>query len=397
MQAVKSRIFQVKQDYKEARAAFFPVVDLVSRYGREQTRNFSTGEMYETLTVHEVTTDAVWNIFNGLGDYYNVRSNKLRILSAKFQYMTTAENLALETSQAFLDVLRERRLVKIAKRNVERHRNYVHMISRRAEEGLGREADLAPAKGRLALAINNLYVEENRYHDAIVEYRRFVNELPKYLHMPRPPKYLIPRTKHYAEHVALRLHPAVLAAKTNYEVRKYQYKSTHSAFYPQLDLVGTASYGKNFEGIESRDDLQAGYLRLRYNLFRGGADIAASRRAAYEKVESLAQIGETQRAVIASVGLSWNALQASRKQLKELYQHQVRSYETVIAYRKQFTLGKRTLIDLLNAESEYFNAQRAYVTGKFEVVFSEYRLFNSMGILLKSLHINIRTVYLGTY
>lgn len=397
MQIVKSQVFQVKQDYKEARAAFFPTVDLVSRYGREQTRNFSTNEMYRTLTAQEVTADAVWNIFNGLGDYYNVRSNKLRILSAKFQYLTTAENLALETSQAFLDVIRERRLVKIAKRNVIRHRSYVRMILRRAEVGLGREADLAPARGRLALAINNLYVEENRLHDAIVEYRRFVNQTPRYLEIPKPPKHLIPSTRFSAEKIALTFHPAILSAKTNYEVRKYQLKSTHAAFYPQLDLVGTASYGKNFEGIESRDDLQAGYLRLSYNLFRGGADIAATRRAAYEKVESLAQIGETQRAVIASVGLSWNALQSARKQLKELYKHQVKSYETVIAYRKQFTLGKRTLIDLLNAESEYFNAQRAYVTGKYEVIFSEYRLLNSMGLMLKGLHINIRTVYLGTY
>lgn len=55
----------------------------------------------------------------------------------------------------------------------------------------------------------------------------------------------------------------------------------------------------------------------------------------------------------------------------------------------QFGIGQRSLLDLLNAENEYYSARIAYVGGQYAEVASAYRVFAGMGQLLGILHIGL--------
>lgn len=63
------------------------------------------------------------------------------------------------------------------------------------------------------------------------------------------------------------------------------------------------------------------------------------------------------------------------------------SKQALLAYRKQFNIGQRTLIDLLDQESEVFQANINYVNGQNEVMFSTYRILAGTGKLLWNLDI----------
>ena len=58
---------------------------------------------------------------------------------------------------------------------------------------------------------------------------------------------------------------------------------------------------------------------------------------------------------------------------------------TVSAYREQFKLGQRTLLDLLDTENEHFSSTRQYIEAKYDYYESQYRILNSMGVLLYAL------------
>jgi adhesin transport system outer membrane protein len=59
--------------------------------------------------------------------------------------------------------------------------------------------------------------------------------------------------------------------------------------------------------------------------------------------------------------------------------------DTKAAYLKQFNIGRRTLLDLLNTENELVDARRALINASYDKLFSQYRIFNSMGQLVREI------------
>lgn len=65
---------------------------------------------------------------------------------------------------------------------------------------------------------------------------------------------------------------------------------------------------------------------------------------------------------------------------------QVRLVEkTRAAYRDQFNIGQRTLLDLLNTQNEYFDARRAQVNADIDLSIAYLRSYSGMGRLLETL------------
>ncbi|MDT9166032.1 hypothetical protein RSW31_26465, partial [Escherichia coli] len=54
------------------------------------------------------------------------------------------------------------------------------------------------------------------------------------------------------------------------------------------------------------------------------------------------------------------------------------------AYQSQFSIGERSLLDLLDSENELFTAQRRLAEVKTVQLFTQYRIKATIGQLLKS-------------
>ena len=71
-----------------------------------------------------------------------------------------------------------------------------------------------------------------------------------------------------------------------------------------------------------------------------------------------------------------------------LDQHQLSIEKAREAYRKQFDIGQRTLLDLLDTENEYFQARRAYTNATYEYAIAHARRLAGMGMLLSALQVS---------
>ena len=87
--------------------------------------------------------------------------------------------------------------------------------------------------------------------------------------------------------------------------------------------------------------------------------------------------------------LSWNALDLTLQQKEFLSDHVDSASKTVIAYRKQYLIGQRTLLDLLNTENELFEARKDYLDAKYSEQYAKYRLMNATGNLLSALRVDV--------
>jgi len=163
-----------------------------------------------------------------------------------------------------------------------------------------------------------------------------------------------------------------------------QHKAAESLFYPRvhLEIGGTAN--DNIDGISGHNNDASIMLRGRYS-FTGGKDIARRKETVFQMDEAKEIRDRTRRQVIESIQLSWNAFETANSQLEFFKIHVDASKQALLAYRKQFNIGKRTLLDVLDQENEVFQAQINYVNGLTEVDFSAYRILAGTGRLLWAL------------
>lgn len=95
-------------------------------------------------------------------------------------------------------------------------------------------------------------------------------------------------------------------------------------------------------------------LRMRYNLLAGGSDKAELEARSYQVAQAWDVRINTQRVLSEDLGLAWNALQNARDQKALAYDYVRYSQRVKEAYQKQFSLGDRTLLDLLDEEGNSF-------------------------------------------
>ncbi|MCG3880508.1 TolC family protein, partial [Psychrobacter sp. Ps6] len=121
----------------------------------------------------------------------------------------------------------------------------------------------------------------------------------------------------------------------------------------------------------------------------GGSDAAKSRQAAYQLNKSKDIRDRALRMLKEGTKLSWSAMELANSQTKYLQEHVDASARTVIAYEKQFKIGQRSLLDVLNTENELFESRKAYLNAHYDGIFAKYRVLNATGTILNEMRVDI--------
>jgi adhesin transport system outer membrane protein len=382
----------VSKEVDQARAGYYPTLDLAIGTGWEMTDNPSTrnsgrGEVH--LNRDEASLNLRQMLFDGFETSNEVDRQQARTNSRAFGVYSAAENTALDAVLAYHNVLRQQQLVELAQTNLEAHERTHDQILLRAERGVGRKADMEQSLGRLALAEANLKSELANLRDAETAYIRVVGMEPASLSLPDSPITMIPASIDEAIAIATENHPTLRLASYDVESAEAQHATAKAPFYPDLHLELGTRADHDIDGIEGKDKDITAMLRLRYNLFNGGRDSARREETAF-LINQAAEIrNNTHRQVEESVRLSWNAWQTLRSQMPARIQHVESSEKARDAYQQQFSLGQRTLLDLLDSENEVFRARTALVNTKYDELYAMYRILNSMGMLLQGLNVEL--------
>ena len=159
--------------------------------------------------------------------------------------------------------------------------------------------------------------------------------------------------------------------------------------YPTFSIEASQSWRDDAGGDEGSSQETLAMLRMRYNLYNGGTDSANSEAAAYQLNKAKDLRDRAYRQVEEGLRLSWSALDLTLQQKNFLSDHVDSASETVIAYGKQYRIGKRTLLDLLNTENELFEARKDYLDAHYAEQYAKYRVMNATGSLLNALLVDI--------
>ena len=381
--------FAVTEEVRQARGGYLPTVDATLGYGYEWTDK-ENGVQDEELNRREARLNLNQMLFDGFATSSEVKRQKARMASAHSQVMDVAENYALEASRAYLEVLRRDQLLQLAKETLYNHVQIYDQIKRRSESGLGTMASIQQAEGRLALAEVNVLAAENNLQDARAKYLRVVGEsVPDQLEPLMADQLALPASFEEALQAANENHPVIGIAQSDVEATYAQRDAAKSRHYPRLDLEIERRWDENLDGVEGTDEDLTAMLRLRYNLYNGGADKARVAQTEYQIGEAQQIQRDSMRQIRQSLELSWNAYQILGRQIEYLQQHVNSSEQTRDSYKKQFDIGQRSLLDLLDTENEVFSAKNQLAEAQLDQQIAMLRILNGMGGLLDSYKIEV--------
>ena len=371
-------------DVGVARAGFYPRVDYTYSAGKEDLKQPGVADRDYSRNGYSVALTQM--LYDGFAVSSDVKRLDKARLTRYFELLDAAEAAALEAGRAYYDVIRFRQLLLLAEANYIEHRSSYELLLRRAQSGAGRRVDVEHAAGRLALAELNLNTEAANLHDVTARYLRLVGEQPPTVMFgPARLERDFPASEADALKLAFKQNPTLRAAVENLESAQHEVEMRRSAFHPKFDLRLRTDRTENNDGVTGIRQQNIAEVVLSYNLFNGGADVARQTVFAERKNQALDLRDKACRDIRQTLSIAYNEvhrLQAQRSSID----HQVSSIEkTRDAYKAQFNIGQRSLLDLLDTENELLNARRTAVNADVDINQAYLRTQAGIGKLLEFL------------
>ncbi len=370
---------------RRARSALYPQLATQFRGDYSITRDFAAGtdNVVESLRPREQFTAGVSAsqlIFDGGATINRIRS--ARALDAEYANALEVRinDLALSALTAYHDVAAHQALTVFARDFIKRQQSILADVKTRERLGAGSKADVTRAEARLAAARARLADISESKRVADIRYEEFFGEAPPPLTRPA----MAPagaETRNEIVATALDINPEIAAAAARADARQADFKATRSARLPEVRLSVDAQKYDIFDSGNDFD-VRAG-VSVNYNIFSGGAraaDIAVARsRAEREKFNE----EQVRKDVAREAAMAFERLHGADERLDALGDSLVANDITRDLVLERYKLSRGDLIDVLQAENDYFEAGVAYVIALSGHDMAGYALMEHTGDLLK--------------
>jgi len=386
---------------RSANAAYKQTVDTVneqkSGYYPELSANASFGRIYgdnATSRGLSVTRGAGYSwLGEGGGSMtqtiYDWRATGARVDAAKAREESASSSLmdaraavALRAVQAYIAVLRSADLLARADENLAAMLDYQSRIETQVAEGGADEGEKSRASDYVLLATNIKTEFDGQYQSALADYIEATGGKPEGgLTRPDLPEGL-PRTVDGMIEMARSVHPQVAAAKKAIEALGFDADVEKVSDLPVLS--GELSYQqrdqKDLIGGESTD--ARALLKMNWNYSTGGAQKSRLSRARHQQEEAQARLDDIYRTLERNVRIAWSALDVATRQRDAQEGRREATANVLETYKEQYEGSKKGLTDLMQAQSQAFDADIAFVNADYAVLNAVYTIEASTGNLL---------------
>ncbi|MGB7401233.1 MAG: TolC family outer membrane protein [Arcobacter sp.] len=400
---VKEEILREKeQELVNVKSGYLPTIDLSYSIGPEVTRTITNNQNRASLTRKDATVTLKQNLFSGFDTMNGVKQKKELILSASENVNETANSLAIESINAYLSVLKYSALYKTAQENVALHTKYLDQIKKTVEGGIGINSNYTQTLSRFENVTSEEYLAKLEYLNIVSSYQRV---LPGKVFVEELDEPVVGQLKYNNLELLIKdcieNNPIIKGLKSEINASKALVARNKSKYYPTVDLVAQSYWNKNLNGISTNNeaplsssnyDSESGYNALvvfKYNIFNGFADKSNIEMSKHKLLQNHNSLSDNERILKLNIEIAWNTYHITEKSLEHIKKDILATSETVAYYQKEYELGRRSLIDLLNVSIEYNNAKKRKINAEFEQLLAYYKIMSYSNKLLSEMHVSI--------
>lgn len=383
-----------RSERKQAEGLWLPRISVEASAGIRELRNpsrRSLGIGDKTLYPLEASVTADQLLFDMGGRTAEIRRQASRTDAAAARIEERSEYVALNVSRAYIDYLLQQRLVAIAEDNATFHER----LSGDLREGVARGsisiADQQQAEERLQSARARVTQAREDLDTAAIQFQTLAGVPIDSVQMPPDLSSALPASLQEAEALARAQNPRVQESLADLATAREVTKAARSEMGPRVNLEGTARVGHDIDGFEGKTTDVMGRVVLRWLVFNGATNVNNVREQQARADEAHARLFEQTRRAEEDARAAWSRLTNQSRLVTELETQGRVTDDLLLSYREQFNVGRRSLLDVLDAQNTRFNVQAQAETARLAKLYAQYRLLASANRLIEALGVNMPT------
>ncbi len=322
------------------------------------------------------------NVFQGGAMFAQIKAADAMLAAANANLYAVQQEVFLDAINAYIEVLNAKAVLDLNENNNRVLVRYYDFVKDGQDVGRLTKTDVAQAAARLEMARYHL-ADANAQYDNVIE--RFVricgyaeDDYEKIdLDVVRG---LFPDTVDVGQEHALRYHPVLIALAEQEAAVKQSKTVARSSMMPSIDVRGAVSRIDNVPFLDDITDSRVG-VYLKVPLYDKGSALANTLKVRASVANVQEQIVNARRVIVENLRSAWNIYQAQKSAI-DATAASVRANELALSgIQDEQRRGRRTVLDVLNAEQELLNSRVAHTRAKYAQVSAFFAVLAAMGNL----------------
>ena len=398
LRAAEQRLAAAGEGPVQARAALLPSMNAsVGRtIGRSRTTIAGTGLDGVDVDRESYSLELRQSLFDD-ANYGRIARARAELMAADARYAEAYQVFLFRVSERYFDVLTALDSVRFARAEETALRRQFEQAEQRFEVGLAAVTDVHEARAVYDAAQARVILVENQLEDArealreitgtlFENFSRLIEDVP--LEMPTPAN-----ADEWVE-IALASSPLVLQQRGQLGVAEADLRVARAGHLPTLALTG--GYSRNVDNewtgpdpltqeerasAELRNQGWNVGLNLSVPLFQGFAVQSRRRQAGFSLRAADEVLDQTERAVIRQTETAYRAIVAGIREVEARRQALISAESALEATNAGFEVGTRTIVDVLQSEQRFFQAERDFSRARHQFILNQLRLNQAAGTL----------------
>ena len=380
----------IEFERKQAQGLFLPRVDLEGSAGvrrlENQTRR-TLGIADDELYPLELSLGAEWTVLDFGRRRGELHRQAARVDGASLRVVERSEFIALQVARQYLDVLLQQRVLAASQDNAAFHRALVNDLGQGVDQGSISIADRQQAEERLQAAIVRQEEAQQDLNNATITLRRLTGLDIAQVSVPPNLASAMAPSADEAVGLARTEHPLVREAMADVDAANAAAASAEGDLYPTFGLEVRGRIGDDIDGFRGEtNDLQARAV-MRWNIWDGGINRAKLQEMIRRSSESRYRLHQVQREAEEDVRTAWSTLTTQGNVVTALTRQSQVSDDLLLSYRSQFNVGRRSLLDVLDAQNTRYSTQVRLETARFSQLFAQYQALAATNRFLSALDV----------
>ncbi|WP_324809361.1 TolC family outer membrane protein [Sphingomonas sp. LY29] len=383
-----------REERRQAEGLWLPRVSVEASAGVRKLRNPTrralgiAGDRLEPVEGQVVVDQLLFDMGTRNAE---IRRQASRTDAAAARIEERSEYVALNVSRAYIDYLLQQRLVAIASDNATFHERLAGDLREGVSRGSISIADQQQAEERLQSARARVTEAREDLDTAGIQFQTLTGVPIDQVTMPPDLAAAMPASLAEAEAVARDNNPRVQEAIADLSTAREVVTVAQSELGPRFNLEGTARYGDDIDGFQGRTRDLGARVVMRWKIFDGGTNTANVREQKHRADEAHARLFQVTRSAEEDTRAAWSRLTNQTRLVSELETQSRVSDDLLLSYREQFNVGRRSLLDVLDAQNTRQNVQAQAETARLAKLYAQYRVLAASNRLIEAMGVSMPT------